>query len=597
MSTDSVPAIDHQPENPYVGPRAFTEREATRFFGRQREARDLQARVVSERLLLFYAQSGAGKSSLLHARIIPGLRDQERFLVLPVGRVSGQLPAGVDAVDNIYTFNLMASLDQSDAPPAQLAHLTLSDFLVRLAGERTTDELGNPIRRWVYRPDATLDAPQPAASATGPRFALIIDQFEEIISTHPDRWRERADFFRQLDQAMKDDPNLWVVLTLREDYVASLDPYAQLTENRLQARFYMERMDVTAALQAVQLPAKDAGRPFAPGVAETLVDDLRQVRVAGQEDTVPGQYVEPVQLQVVCFQLWERLSQIDDAQDVISQADLAAAGDVNQSLEQFYVDTLAAVLADPAVKAINVSERSLRTWFDKELITSDGIRSTVYRNEAKGHAGSLPNIAVDGLARRFLLRTELRGGGAWVELVHDRFLAPIRSSNALWFPEHLSALQRQAALWNEQGRSSGLLLRDSALDRGQSLGRSQSGGVGSSRTEFLVACREAQDAAEREQRQSKRIRLLAVVAVIVSVLAIGAALFALDRTQRAVDAQNQAEVANQFGGRGTGCRRSQRARGQTSERRSRPPEPARGRSAGDRRAAKSNRPAAESACG
>ena len=28
---------------------------------------------------------------------------------------------------------------------------------------------------------------------------------------------------------MRDDPNLWVVLTLREDYVAALDPYAPLT--------------------------------------------------------------------------------------------------------------------------------------------------------------------------------------------------------------------------------------------------------------------------------------------------------------------------------------------------------------------------------
>ena len=47
--------------NPYVGPRTFLEEEGRFFFGRRREARDLQARVVSERLLLFYAQSGAGK--------------------------------------------------------------------------------------------------------------------------------------------------------------------------------------------------------------------------------------------------------------------------------------------------------------------------------------------------------------------------------------------------------------------------------------------------------------------------------------------------------------------------------------------------------
>ncbi len=133
-------------DNPYVGPRAFTEREANRFFGRQREARDLLARVVSERLLLFYAQSGAGKSSLLHTRLIPGLRDREGFQVLPVGRVSGALPAGAEAVDNIYRFNLLASLDQSGgkvaALAARLAHVSLPDFLARLAGERTTDADG-----------------------------------------------------------------------------------------------------------------------------------------------------------------------------------------------------------------------------------------------------------------------------------------------------------------------------------------------------------------------------------------------------------------------------------------------------------------------
>ena len=72
--------------------------------------------MVSERLLLFYAQSGAGKNSLIRARLIPYLRDEDGFLVLPVGRVSGDLPAGVGKVASIYAFNLMASLDQSGSP-------------------------------------------------------------------------------------------------------------------------------------------------------------------------------------------------------------------------------------------------------------------------------------------------------------------------------------------------------------------------------------------------------------------------------------------------------------------------------------------------
>jgi hypothetical protein len=55
--------------------------------------------------------------------------------------------------------------------------------------------------------------------------ALIIDQFEEIVSTHPEAWQKREDFFRQVADAMKADPYLWVVLVMREDRSRS-DPYA-----------------------------------------------------------------------------------------------------------------------------------------------------------------------------------------------------------------------------------------------------------------------------------------------------------------------------------------------------------------------------------
>ena len=49
-----MPTTD-TPTNPYVGPRTFTAADRKRFFGRETEAAGLLARVVSERLLLFYA--------------------------------------------------------------------------------------------------------------------------------------------------------------------------------------------------------------------------------------------------------------------------------------------------------------------------------------------------------------------------------------------------------------------------------------------------------------------------------------------------------------------------------------------------------------
>ncbi len=189
-----------------------------------------------------------------------------------------------------------------------------------------------------------------------------------------------------------------------------------------------------------------------------------------------------------------------------------------------------------------MTERSLRTWFDKELITAGGIRSIVLRSEGDGHTGSLPNAAVDALGKRFLLRTELRGGGAWVELVHDRFVEPIRASNEVWFAEHLSTLQRAAALWQDSGRAAGMLLAGEALD----------GAVAWAGThmllpyeqEFLDASRAARTAAEKERRQTQRIRLLAVVAGVVAVAAIVLAFFAWTSTQQAqVEKQRADEQA------------------------------------------------------
>ena len=245
--------------NPYVGPRTFGYEQRNLFFGREREARDLLARVLSERLLLFYAQSGAGKSSLLHTRLIPQLQEEKGFVVLPVGRVGGELPAGVAQVDNIYAFNLMASIDKG-GDPARLAHVSLSDFLARLARKTIADAAGQESKGWVYDATPAQAAPvvpaAPTSGASTRRYALIIDQFEEVITGHPARWQEREDFFRQLNQALLDDPNLWVVLTLREDYVAALDPYAAQMADHLRARFYMERMGAEAGLEAIRKPAE-----------------------------------------------------------------------------------------------------------------------------------------------------------------------------------------------------------------------------------------------------------------------------------------------------------------------------------------------------
>ncbi|HXV98878.1 MAG TPA: hypothetical protein VEC93_10685, partial [Anaerolineae bacterium] len=391
-----------QLENPYVGPRTFTRQERHRFFGREREARDLFSLVVSERLVLFYAQSGAGKSSLINTRLVPQLQEGG-FAVLPIGRVSGELPPGVAEVGNIFAFNLMPNLDQSAGAAQQFQHLPLTNFLAGLVSDDG--------EHYHYESEAKaeeyIEAPH----------VLIIDQFEEIITTHSSYWPEREDFFRQLDQAMSDDPLLWVVLAFREDYLAALEPYAPLLADKMRARFYMQRMDYEAALEAVKKPAQQGGRPFAPGVAENLVDNLRQIRIQGQplspNNLTPlntqeglggqwsavggrtlGQFVEPVQLQVVCYQLWENLRGRPIGE--ITWEHLQVCGNIDEALVTFYEQALAKV-----VEATGEVGGNLRNWFEHKLITEAGTRGSVYRGTDKTEG--IATRAADLLVNQFLL--------------------------------------------------------------------------------------------------------------------------------------------------------------------------------------------------
>lgn len=516
-------------ENPYVGPRTFSEQEADRFFGREREARDLLSLVIADRLTLFYAQSGAGKSSLIHTRLIPQLRQEAGYLVLPVGRVGGQLPAGFPAVDNIYIFNLLLGIEQSSdqgvSDPIDFAQMPLRRFL---SGLYTQDGQHYRFDRHV----ADQGDGGHVQSGEQPPYVLIIDQFEELVTSHPDRWPEREAFFRQVADAMVADPNLWVVLTMREDFVATLDPYAGLLPGGLQSRYYMQRMGIPAAIEAVSRPAAElGGRPFASDVAESLVDNLCQIRTTGQ-GTAPGQYVEPVQLQVVCYQLWEQVK--DQPLRPITMGDLSTAGDVDTALANFYEGALGAALATSTV-----TERRLRTWFERELITEAGTRGFVYQGEES--TSGMPNEVVRVLQDHYLLRTELRGGGAWVELIHDRIVSPIQESNR----RRASPLTLDAEAWHLNHEEPKLLYEGERLRDAQR----QSAAHPDEYSPVELAFVQAGLLAASQVNRRRRTAVLAASLIILSIVAVllGVAFLAqqeADRAeQQAILAQSQAAEA------------------------------------------------------
>jgi WD40 repeat protein len=472
--------MNNQIPTPYVGPRTFLEAESDRFFGRETEARDLLALVVSERLVVFYAQSGAGKSSLVNTCLIPDLR--KRGYDLLTGRVAGDAPEGVRP-DNIFVFNLLRSLAPKETDSILLSSLTISEFLIQ--------------RRKV--PLAANPEPEEEEAES---VALIIDQFEEIFSTHDDEWGKREGFFLQLAQALEDDPYLSAVLVMREDFIASLDPYSSLMPGRFRRRYYMQRLEHDAALEAIQGPVSKI-RPFEEGVAERLVNDLSgiQVPVPGEEPvTQPGQYVEAVQLQVACLKLWKILQ--GEPGPTITHADLDKIGKVDLALEEHFAERVGEV-ADRK----KVSERLIREWFGSKLITSSGARNMVMR-DTRLVEGQLPDDVIRALLGD-LVRAEQRGAASFYELTHDRLVEPILSNNRKWFQsilERSSVLQQKTTLWAEQKKNKTLLSTDGALVDLERYAENNPDEVTELVQAYLDASREQQQELN-QQRQAERDKL------------------------------------------------------------------------------------------
>ncbi len=473
-------------ENPYVGPRPFDRADRPYFFGRSREARDLLSLILSERVVLFYAPSGAGKSSLLNAKIVPELEEEEGFLVLRVRRMGAALPAWLDeaAVSNVFATIVMQDLllqaverglvGKAEAARlrAELGTMTLADFLT---GILTGDE-----------------AP-----------LILLDQFEEVFTTYRERWEDVHGFFVQVRKALQAIPELGFLFTMREDYVAEMDPYAALLPYRMRARFRMDRLGREGALLAVKRPAEQAGRRFAPGVAEQLVDDLRRIRSLRGEGkaTVLSPFVEPVQLQVVCRRLWESLP--PEVEEIRAE-DVARFGDVDEALREFYDDAVRYAVAKSGVQ-----EGALRRWIDEHLITPLGTRGLVLRGEEE--TAGMPNVAVEALAERRLIYAEVHSGARWYELAHDRLIDPVRQSNRAWEEMHRPPWVLAAHQWEERGRPPGLLYRGEALDEALAWAEAHPEMLSDVERDFLRASQSA------ERRARMRRLLLFAVAVLIFV--------------------------------------------------------------------------------
>jgi DNA-binding transcriptional ArsR family regulator len=471
--------------NPYVGPRAFQPGET--LYGRDREVLELIDLVLAERIVLLHSPSGAGKTSLIQAALVRRLKE-EGFEVLPVIRVSLKPPVGTNTEKgrNRYVLSTLLSLEQNvptdkQSDVADLARMSLDEYLSQRPAEAENR-------------------------------VLIFDQFEEVLLSPADQ-AEKQKFFDQLGVVLR-RRDRWALFAMREDYVAALDPYLRTLPTRARTKFRLDFLTRQAASQAVQRPAEQAGITFSEGAVTKLVDNLSQVLVPqpdGSSEPQPGPYVEPVQLQVVCLRLWDRLK---PEQTEIGESDIESAGDVDDALSMYYARQVADV-----ARRTGVSERSIREWFDSQLILDQRFRGQAREGPQESIDDVQPALLL--LEDAHLIRAEQRRGTTWYELAHDRLLTPVLTDNVRWHQEHLHAFQRQAKIWDEEDRPQRLLFRGRELAEAEAWAAEHGDELTRLDREFLNACRRAR------ARKRLNTRVLVGVAAVVVILAGVAVYFAV----------------------------------------------------------------------
>jgi hypothetical protein len=274
----------------YPGAPPFGDDELSRwlFFGRDREAGELRDLVLAQRLVVVFAKSGMGKSSLINA----GLKEllwEKGLLPLPV-RLN----------------------DRGNGP-----FKTLYEGIEQAARSRSVEfRSGTRLTLWHYfktvefwRGDDLLLTP-----------VLILDQFEELFTLQSPEQREPfvgqlADLVRGLRPTVGDDasarplthapPEVRVLIALREDYLGQLEELAEAIPQILDKRFRLGPLLEKEARQAIEEPAR-LDDPRLETKPFTYAEDALTGIWAFLSRRLPGQvvesrpYVEPFQLQLVC---------------------------------------------------------------------------------------------------------------------------------------------------------------------------------------------------------------------------------------------------------------------------------------------------------
>lgn len=272
-----------QGQSPYPGLTAFTQQESQVYYGRNAAVKNLVNRLAEQcskkrPFTLIIGPSGSGKSSLVHAGLLPRL-------------LSDKGPNGIHAID--YT-----SIDFSDIHPARVIDelaACMLDWDINDAPVFEGESADSLALKLANHPEDVINTTKTKISQTAqyntsayPCFVIVLDRLEAYLATSEVSTHQRESAFTLLETLSKS--SLFIVLLVcRNDFYHQLAAYPTLMKNKERgAHFDLTPPSAGELSQIIRLPAIAAGLEWQQdSTTDTLLDDIIFTDAAAEPNCLP----------------------------------------------------------------------------------------------------------------------------------------------------------------------------------------------------------------------------------------------------------------------------------------------------------------------
>ena len=353
--------------NPFLGAQPYRAADRDRFFGREELTQRLANHVLVHSCVTLFGESGAGKSSLMQAGVIPHLEEAHGFRTV---RIDGWL-AGESPLERLVQA-LFQELALGPLPEG-LESTESIDLAVELARQQS---------------------PRP--------ILIYLDQLEQLFL--PGRASRQTEALLESLEALARKPirGLQLVLALREDYLGRFRERARGRRKLLEQGFRLGPLTV-AEMARVACQIAASGSPGQPWREDELRELMVQVRTPGQDPTEDAE-VQAAFAQIVCRALWEQ--RVYGGEPGLAEAE--------KMLHQYL---------DATLEGLGPLKESAQRLLEKHLIDSEGSRVLLMEETAgkalEGLSGEDATRVLGHLQAAAVLHATEHQGSRYFELGHD----------------------------------------------------------------------------------------------------------------------------------------------------------------------------------